>query len=252
MSQPNELPVAPIPAKRDQFLTVGPFEDFIKNSDPMFESFRGNGEGKDRTWRRGFRLRTYNNILFQVRDGAMIERVENLETGCSYGYVFVNGVDVHIHGNLEVETTEQEFRTNVEVYLLVWEPEGARERGGSRSGGTAFANYAICVNLHTPTDASPPVGRLAIYNTSSTEYQQSDAAESRGDYCHIVDIAFGEFAHRSRDQKRDQHIEVIPLNQMEHAPIDPRISRDGGVSIGQGALADSLSKVRIQVDPTTH
>lgn len=209
-------------------------------------------EGHDRTLREAVAMAWYENVLVEIPNGAEINVVEKEGVG-TYGHYFENG-DVHLHGTLATTTQPGSvIKANVVVYVLTWEPEGARERGCAKNGKDAFVNYALCIDIYPYEGAVPTADyRLQIVETSApgTYREQRD----------ILDFGMegGRFAHLSRDRRRDQEIVICRTKRAADQPTTPLVAKlatrienpvmngqvtvngRGAKPIGGGALAEQL------------
>ena len=246
-----------------RFLTNRTFEDAMLCFPLLWERvIAPRYKDNDPLWRRAYKLGVYENVLVEVPSGAVIKMIKDDEAG-TYGHVQVNGVDIHIREGLEVEKTGQVFCANVVVYLLVWEPKGARKRGCARNRKDAYANYALCIDLNSPTSINGAPRRLDILDTTLEENGNRDQRD-------IVDVENGVFAHLSRptwnrelstNVRRNQLVEVRLLDVetadvevVKNQPYRTRLVVDEDVQptqdrieIGRGALAEkvNLAKKRI-------
>ncbi len=261
--------------KAASFLVNINYEKVIADGAPLMWSreLPPRNPGNDAMLRRAYELGRYDNVLVEVPNGAVIERVENADAG-SYAHVQIHGIDVHLRGGLELATKPGHvLKANVRVYVVVWEPKGARERGCASNGKDAFANYALAIDL-TPADNADNLAnrRLVIVDTSVDGYNRGsrDRIDPRG----------GVFCHLSREEKkgrRNQHIEVRALSKAQEAVTTPvlaiapaDLNQDDGspgfekksddaritlrgtpVSIGKGALAEQVSKLILESRPET-
>lgn len=249
-----------------RFFTNRTFEDVIWQEfrfPQMWErEIASKIKGNDPTRCRAFRLGGYENVLFKVPNDAVINIVEDDETG-KYGYASINGVDVHLLDGLELKSGGDRICCDVVVYVAVWEPKGARDRGFASNGRNATANYALCVDVHRRTENTNAVPmRLEILDTSIPENSNRIQRDR-------VDPENGVFSHISRETRsgvqRNQLIMVRrtevchtdkvkpePRRQIKatvKAPPDRteiggrRLRNDPNISIGAGALAEQIERL---------
>lgn len=244
------------------FIVNRTFEATIEGQEPMWtQSLPAKTDGNDGMTRRAFKLAEFKNVLIEIPNGVEITVVEKEGVG-TYGHCYVNG-DVHLLGALATATKPGHvIKGNVLIYILVWEPEGARVRGGSRNGRDAYANYAICIDVSPCENPAVPTAdyRLEIVDTTTPESarKQRDIVE--------FDSEGGRIAHISRDRLndpdrlrgRDQDIIIRRIERADDQPITTplvatpvaqvnpimngqvTLNGRGAKPIGGGALADQL------------